>query len=37
MRPFEGVIVSLFDADYEEVFSYGTKGISFYGGMRATF
>ena len=30
-------IENLFDADYEEVFSYGTKGISFYGGMRATF
>jgi vitamin B12 transporter len=30
-------IENLFDADYEEVLSYGTKGTSVYGGMRATF
>jgi vitamin B12 transporter len=30
-------IENLLDKDYEEIFSYGTKGISFYGGMRVTF
>ena len=30
-------IENIFDAHYEEVLSYGTKGTSVYGGIRATF
>ena len=27
-------VENLFDADYEEVFGYGTAGLSFYGGVK---
>ncbi|HVO75197.1 MAG TPA: hypothetical protein VMT35_14300, partial [Ignavibacteriaceae bacterium] len=32
-----GRIENLFDTDYEEVFGYGTAGLSAYAGIKLTF